>query len=177
MRRLALTVAFVILALVPTRADDKPKRPDTRDGLSDAMSEILDAQKSKDEKKVSALCKVLVLPKYDAWFKSIFAPDKSAPLIAEYAKFVDKIPTDIAKGLADEVIKKDRTEIRIFKVELAHDVEATASVRIAIANMKRKVPLYKVRFIAGKESDGYTVWSFVYVDDEFRYVGKMEKIQ
>jgi hypothetical protein len=178
MKRFASTFALVVLLLVPLRAEDKPKHEDTTDGLRDAMAEIVDAQRGKDEKKVQALCKVLVLPKYEAWFKSILAPDKSGPLITEYAKIVDKVPADLAKALNDEVVKKERTEIRVFKVEKAHDVEAMASVQIVIANMKRKVPLYKVRFVVpGKETDGYTLWSFVYVDNEFRYAGKMEKIQ
>ena len=180
MKRLALTAALVILALVPLRADDKPpKHEDTVDGFRDAMAELLDAQKGKDDKKVASLCKALQLPKYEAWFKSTFAPEKSGALIGEYAKLVDKIPTDIPKALADEVLKKDRTQILTYKIEKAHDTElAGTSGQIAILNMKRKVPLYKVKFcVPTKTSDQYSLWAFVYVDNDFRFVGKMEKIQ
>jgi hypothetical protein len=72
-------------------------------------------------------------------------------------------------------VKDGRTFVSVTKIESATDDNGTGSQKQALAAMKVKVPLYTVRFREQPgTSSGYTLWSFVYVDGGFRFIGKMQ---
>jgi hypothetical protein len=166
MRRLTLTLGLIVFwALAAPAAND----PAT---LKKLMEDTLAAVKAGQQDKVAALLKPLVLPDATTWFKNVFGDEVGAKLAAEYNRMSPSLVTDLA-GIFAGRVKDGRTIVSVTKVESATDPNATGLQQQALAAMKTKVPLYTVRFVEKPGMPGYTLWSFVWVDGQFRLVGKM----
>lgn len=166
MRRLTLILGLILFWTLPVRAANDPAT------LQKLMEDTLAAVKAGQKDKVAALLKPLVLPDATTWFKKVFGDDIGAKLGAEYNSMSSTLPTDLA-GIFEGRVKDGRTIVSVTKVESATDPHATGLQKQALAAMKTKVPLYSVRFAEKAGMPGYTLWSFMYVDGQFRLVGKM----
>lgn len=166
MRRLTLILGVVLLSTLPAHAANDPAT------LQKLMEDTLAAVKAGQKEKVAALLRPLVLPDATAWFKKVFGEDIGAKLGKDYSSMSSTLPTDLA-GIFEGRVKDGRTIVSVTKVESATDPNATGLQKQALAAMKTKVPLYTVRFAEKAGMPGYTLWSFVYVDGQFRLAGKM----
>ena len=166
MRRLTLTLGLILFWALPARAVNDPAT------LQKLMEDTLAAVKAGQKDKVAALLEPLVLPDATTWFKKVFGDDIGTKLGAEYNSQSSTIPTGLA-GIFEGRVKDGRTIVSVTKVESPTDPNATGLQKRALAAMKTKVPLYSVRFAEKPGMPGYTLWSFVYVDGQFRLVGKM----
>ena len=163
---MTLILGLILFGTFPARAVNDPAT------LQKLMEDTLAAVKAGQKDKVAALLKPLVLPDATTWFKKVFGDDIGAKLGAEYSKMSPTLATDLA-GIFEGRVKDGRTIVSVTKVESATDPNATGLQKQALAAMKTKVPLYTVRFVEKPGMPGYTLWSFVYVDGQFRLVGKM----
>ena len=166
MRRLTLTLGVILFSTLPARAANDPAT------LQKLMEDTLAAVKAGQKDKVAALLRPLVLPDATAWFKKVFGEDIGAKLGGEYNSMSSTLATDLA-GIFEARVKDGRTMVSVTKIESATDPNATGLQKQALAAMKTKVPLYTVRLAEKPGMPGYTLWSFVYVDGQFRLVGKM----
>lgn len=158
---------------------DKPAYPDTADGLKKMFEDILAAAKAADKEKVTVLFKSLVLPNHEAWFKATFGDEVGSRLTEEYQVMVDQI----AKASAEEMLKsitktieEGRTGVLAFRIEKADAERGTGLQKEALAAMKRPTALYTVKLVQPGQSSGLSLWSFVYVDNGFRNIGKMRAL-
>lgn len=171
--RLATVVVLVAVAFsgVATFAADPPY-PESTQGLQKLMEDALAATKAGDKEKVAALVKPLVLPDHAAWFKKTFGDEKGAALAEDYDKMAPRLADELTK-LLDARVKDGRTFASAVKIESADDQNATGLQKQAIAAMKEKAALYTVRLGDKPGGSGFTLWSFVFVDGQFRLAGKM----
>lgn len=167
-------VALLSLAAPLTADEQKPAYPKTTAGLKKQTDDILAAAKAKDEKKLQALVKSLVLPQPEEWFAGVFGPRKSKTLAREYAALVQNL--NGLEKLFQEMIAKGQTDVRVTVLEKIDDPAATGLQRQALASMAKPVPLYSVRMVKPGERYGMHLWSFAYVDGRFRIVGKMRSL-
>ena len=165
MLRRAFIVGALLFWSLPARADDAAT-------LQKLMEDTLAAFKAGDAARGNALVKRMMLPNAAAWFKSVFGDDVGGKLADEYGKMSPNFVTELA-AIFQGRVKDGRTFVSVKKVESATDPNATGYQQQALAAMKTKVPLWTVRFGAEPGAAGYTLWSFVYVDGQFRLVGKM----
>lgn len=166
MRNLTLLVGLILLWTLPARAANDAAT------LQKLMEDTLAAVKAGQKDKATALLKPLLLPDATAWFKQVFGDDTGAKLVAEYNAMSSNLAADLAR-IFEGRVKEGQNIVSVTKVESPTDPNATGLQKQALAGMKTKVPLYSVRFTEKAGMPGYTLWSFAYVDGQFRLVGKM----
>ena len=160
---------FVSIPWTQARAGDYP---DTPQGLEQLVHDVVDALKDDKTDTAKQLIGSMVLPNPDAWFTKTFGEDRGKVLAANYAKFTLSFP-EMGLKLFQDQVKQNRINVKAYKVEAADDKQATGGQVEAILSMKEKSPLYGVRMIAPGKEYGLHLWSFVYVDGNFRMIGKM----
>jgi hypothetical protein len=168
-------VALPLLGARSARAAE-PKYPETTDGLQKQVEDVFAALKGGDKDKASALIKAMVLPEHEAWFTKTFGAEKGKALSEEYAKQVETFEKDITKMFAAR-IKDGRTFASAVKIEGGEDQNATGAQKSAIGAMQQKAALYTVRLGDKPGGDGFSIWSWVYQDGQFRLVGKMRALR
>jgi hypothetical protein len=174
MRKVMLSL--IVLTLLGTAClfkSNKVSYPESTDGLKKLMSDILDAQKSGDKDKMASLVKSLTVPDADAWFKKVFGDDKGAKVSAQYKSNTSQLEQDLAR-IFTKIVDEGQTEIKITRLEMPDDPQATGNQKDVLAAMKNPVPLYSARFVKPGESLGMHLYNYVYVDGTFRLAGKMD---
>ena len=150
--------------------------PETADGLKAQMTQVLAAVKADDKEKVEQLTQGLVLPDPEAWFKEVFGDELGEKVAADYTRRVKDLPTGVAKTIA-RYIEQGYTEVNARKAQKDDDLkDVPGRVRAAFAAMKKPVPLYAAGFCKPGEKWGNAIYSFVYVKDAFRVIGKLRPI-
>ena len=158
-----------------TQANTAGDYPESTDGLKRLMSDILTATKAGDKEKAASLVKGLMLTDHSAWFKETFGDATGAKLSDDYAKFLGEFEPS-ASQLFAQMVEKGQSNIQINRFEKAGDPKATGLQNDALKAMKSPTPLYSVRFIKPGEDAGMHLWSFVFVDGGFRFIGKMNGV-
>jgi hypothetical protein len=172
--RIVVLVASLVLAVSAPRARAAdPAYPDTTAGLQKLIEDAIAAVKAGESDKATAMAKAMILPNHEAWFKKTFGDDMGGKLAEDYTKMGPTLETALPKLLAAR-IKDGRTFASAVKIESADDKEATGAQRKAIESMKEKVPLYTVRLGKAPGESGFTLWSFAFVDGQFRLIGKTQ---
>jgi hypothetical protein len=166
MLRRAFIVGSIVLWSLPARA------PDDTASLQKLMEDTLAAFKAGEQDKAAALVKPMMLPNAATWFKKVFGDEVGAKLAADYDKMLPNFPAELGSVFKGRV-RDGVTFVSVNKIESATDRNATGYQQQAVAAMKAKVPLYTVHFGAKPGGSDYTLWSFVYVDGQFRLAGKM----
>src|SRR5262249_54509957 len=129
------------------QAKDAPKDQPAKDNSADvkaAMERGLAIAKAGDKAKLSAWSKELVLPNHEDWFKHVFGDELGKKVAAEYSES-SKDFDDVGK-LLEDVNKRGATEVRVVRVTSPDDGEATGLQKSALQAMKKKGPLYSVKF-------------------------------
>lgn len=179
MKKLARMVPVVVVGLLLVGASGacgKKKgagsHPESADGLKSMFGELMDAVKKGDDKASAELAGALVVPGYEAWFKTTFGDEAGGRVSAEYAKNVPNASKDLPKAIA-MFLKKGRTEVAAERFAEAGSPDANTYQDVALKAMKTKVPLYSVRLTEPGSKTGTHLYNFAYVDGGFRFVGKM----
>jgi len=155
----------------PTRAAE-PIYPDTADGLKKLMEDTLAAVKAGDKEKASTLIKAMQLPDAKAWFNSTWGEEKGKGMANAYARLEKNFEKDFTK-VFEKLAKDGRTYPTVHKIESATDDNASGAQKKAIEAMKQKVALYSVDFGPQPGETGFNLRSFVFVDGQFRFAGKL----
>jgi hypothetical protein len=173
MKRITPLAAVILMcvAVGPRQvlsADD----PQSPEGLKRLTEDVLDKVKAGNTDAAMALIRPMRLPNADRWFVSVFGPEKGKLLAADYAEQARTLDKDLL-GLFSEQVKQSRTKVTAYKLESAGDPQATGAQVKALTAMVTKVPLYGCRMVAPGAELGMHLWSFVWVDGQFRLAGKM----
>lgn len=177
---MALTLLCAVsaaLAQDTPAANPAPKYPDSADGLKKLAEDLYALAKAGDTEKLEAAARELILSDPQAWAEKTFTDASMAAKVAgelgEVKKDADRFAHEIAKLFADRV-EKGQSEISVLRVENADDENATGAQKRVLAAMKAPTALYTVKFKAPDAEAGFSLWSFVYVDNGFRLIGKLK---
>ena len=147
---------------------------DSKKGLAQLIEDLLEAIEGNDEPRQAALLHSLRLPEPESWFEETFGDDLGATLARNYQKVADNI------GLLQPVLKRqlERKSARVVVEKYAgpKSQDATGYQNALLAKMRNKLPLYSVRLSSTTGQKTTHLWSFVYVDDGFRYLGKLKDV-
>ena len=150
--------------------------PDTTDGMKSLIEAIYNAAKANDKDKLAVYIRSLKLPDRDAWFKKVFGEALGGQLSIEYRdqlyEFDDQNTT-----LFKDLVSSSRSKVIAFKFDKPGDPRATGLQDAALKVMKIPTPLYSVRAVKPGEDRGTQIWSFVYVDGGFRFIGELQGIK
>jgi hypothetical protein len=153
-----LTAAYAIAGLAGCKAK---QYPDSTDGLVDLI---------RDVRSGTTPSSSLKLPDAKAWFTDAFG---DAALAAQLADDVDKKMTQDLRGALERLADKGKTEIRAERFTDPEDPMACGNTSFALKHAKKPLTLYSVRIAPPGSKLGIHMYSFVYVDHAFRFVGPM----
>ncbi len=156
----------------PATTPAAARYPETADGLRQFIRDVLAAGTAHDQARMATLVRSMILPGHDAWFRSVFGPERGARLAAEYSSGLSTLEAELTE-LFGEMVQQGNTEIRVTPLSGRDNPEATGLQNQALGAMVRPVVLYSVRMVKPGESYGMHLWSLVYVDGGFRLAGKM----
>jgi hypothetical protein len=169
----------VLLALLFPLAVPAPARagqPDSEAGLKAVIEEFLAAGKAGDATRVEALARAMVLPDHEAWFRRVFGAEHASKLAAEYAKLIATLEKEF-DGLLAQVIKENRTTVRVKAFRKVDDPEANGNQKRALRAMKTRVTLYSAHLVRAEDKvGGIHFYSFVHTGGAFRFLGKMKAL-
>ena len=169
------SAALVACLVLVGQARGQDKQEESAEGLKKVVSEALAAAKGGNSAKVSAITKNWVLPESEAWFKKTFGDAKGTALQAEYAPMAATFEQALGQILKQRV-DKNQMVVTVFKIESAEDRNATGAQAKAIAAMVNKTPLYTVKMEEEAGKPGFSLWSWAYVDGQFRLIGKLRAV-
>ncbi len=175
-----LAMASCIIALLvgslTTRAAE-PAYAETTDALKQQVEDVFTAVKVGDKEKAAKLIKWMMLPEPEAWFKQTFGDTAIGKKLLEgYKASAASFEATMMKVFEDRV-KDGRTFPSAFKIEGKDDPNAARMQVEAMAVMQQKTALYTVKLGKQAGATGFSIWSWVYVDGQFRLVGKMKQIE
>jgi hypothetical protein len=175
MRRAA--ALFVLAAAIAVAAPARAGQPESDAGLRAAIEELIAAGKVGDATRVEAIARGMVLPDHEAWFRRVFGAEHAPKLSAEYTKLIETLEKEF-DGLLAQVIKENRTTVRVKSFRKADDADANGNQKRALRAMKTKVTLYSARLARPEDKvGGIHFYSFVYSGGAFRFVGKLRALE
>ena len=144
--------------------------PDTTAGLHDLIQRLMTAVQNDDHAQFSALVQNLILPDCNAWFPQVFG-NVIGPRMTQF--YEESLPNFDA-GLHDQIagfIGAERTTVNVTRFQ-APDLPDINSYAVGLVRaMQNPVPVYQVEMNkAGEGARGFT-GVFVFVHEDFRYVG------
>ncbi len=148
--------------------------PESTAGLEMLIEEVVVATGEGNRAAVDRLIAGLALGDRQQWFATTFGKDKGALLAADYGAIVGRIAQ--MSQLFTELVGKGQTMVDIERFERTGDPAAVGYQSLALAAMVKPIALYSVRLRASGEDHGFHLWSFVYHDGGFRWVGKLKAI-
>lgn len=153
-----------------------PGYPDSVEGLTKLMKDMLAASAAGNERLIVALAHTMVLPNHVKWFNKTFGETTAPRLIKEFEETASKVDVELAVKM---LLLKEPTKLAITvqKFEAADDLNARIYQRLAMQEMQQPTALYSVTMTLPGTSAKIEIWSIVYVDGAFRIAGKMQKIR
>ncbi len=170
--RVMIALTLLVLPAGAALAQQVAPAAGTPEGLQQRMTDIYAATRARDAGRAEALIKQLRLPAHSAWFGRTFGEATGSRLAAEYDVLLQRFDVDAANLFAG-VVQKGQSEIQVLRLASADDPNAVGNQRDAIAAMKVLQELYSVRFVQPGMRLGVHLYSFVYSEGEFRFVGRM----
>lgn len=147
--------------------------PDTPEGLTKLCKEAITLAKGGKRAELAAKVKGFVIPNADAWFKRTFGPETGAALSEEYATGQSQMEASLARSFMTAA-EEGQSDVRVFKFTQPDQEGITATQKKIMGAMVVKSPLYSVYLTQPGEDTGMHLYSFVYVDGNFRMAGKMK---
>lgn len=148
--------------------------PESPEGLGNLASDLLASAHAGDEKTLIRLLDSLKLRDPETWFRDTFGRALGQELWAEYRPLHDNIGQ--LAGVLSGLAAGGQTKLTIERYDKADLPDSVGYQSAALAKMDRPTPLYSVRFGSPDGKKLFHLWSFVFQDGTFRYVGKMRKI-
>jgi hypothetical protein len=146
--------------------------PDSTAGLGRLAADLVTAAREKSP-RLPILLESLRLRSPDAWFEGVFGRAKGAELADDYRRVYDEIGQ--LGGVLERLVADHQTIVTIERFDRAETPESVGYQSAALAKMADPRPLYSLRFASADRARVFHLWSFVYQDGSFRYVGKMKK--
>lgn len=144
------------------------------DGLRDLMQNLLNAVAAGDRPTARVLARSLEIEDYEAWFGEYFGTELSPSLATEYKEFAGRLPQLVS--LLSALRKDGHTAISVEQFDSPDDPAAAEYQSLALKRMIRATPLYSVRISNKDGTKTFHLWSFVYHDGLFRWIGKTKSL-
>lgn len=140
-------------------------------GLEQLFRDLMAAVQDHDNDRAKALITSLELKDPKAWFRKRFGDELGDKLAAEYAPAVGNF--DQLERVLAGLVAHHETDLTVEAFDKPGDPEATGYQNLALAAMVKPTPLYSVRLSSAERDNAFHIWSFVYDDGGFHWVGKM----
>ena len=147
---------------------------DSIQGLESLMGQLVKAIQDDQPTEEARLLASLRLPDPPAWFHKVFDAPVADWLVAEYAPLSEGI--GYLQNVLKPLINSGQTAVKVEKFDRAKLTAEVGYQSEALARMRTPVPLYSVRLTTPDGHKTFHLWSFVYEDGTFRYVGKMRAV-
>ena len=148
--------------------------PESTAGLALLIEEVVTATREGNRVTIDRLTARLALDDHRQWFETTFGENKGALLAADYGEIVGRV-TQMSQ-LFTELVGEGQTRVSVERFERSGDPAAVGYQSLALAAMVKPTALYSVRMRATGKDHGFHLWSFVYHEGGFRWVGKLKVI-
>lgn len=144
-------------------------------GLTKLFDDLLVALRSDTGEKTAArLVHSLILPDHEGWFSDNFSSKRRLRGLNEDYEQLKADIGHLALTLRGYV-GKNQTKVRVAKFSQGKTDGAVGyQIKALAMTTNKQLELWSVR-LSGEDSV-YHVWSFVYVDGTFRYIGKLKSL-
>ena len=132
------------------------------------VTELSEAAKAADWKAFALKAKQLRLDDHEAWFARVFGKSSGKLVSAEYAKRSKGMIVEL-RHTFEALFAEGGGPFEVFE---AAAYRATGLQRRATFAMQVDVPLYTLRWPRA----GVTVWSFAYIEGQWRWLGKLQAL-
>ncbi len=150
-----------------------PTYPATTAGLEQLLADLLTAI-ATDRAHAVEMAENLALPHPDEWFAATFGDTVGARLASEYQRAIRHFD-DLVEVLA-RLADNGQTRIVVEQFDDADDPSAVGYQSAALAAMVAPLPLYSVRISQKSGQQTFHLWSFVYEQGSFRWIGKLQEL-
>jgi hypothetical protein len=164
---------LTVIAAMSSVAPAAVSYPESTEGLARLIEDTFAALKTGDTDRAKELIRSMELPDQQAWFRKTFGDDLGAAIAVEYGRRAPSMEHELTRSFEDR-IEDRRTFVTAIKIESPDDDNATGLQKMALQNMRSRVPLYTVKLGDRPGGTGYSIWSWVYVRGTFRIAGKMD---
>ena len=182
--RAVILAAAVAATSLPACSDDRPSQAATEGSAAEASPGVLEAEMRSlvdelvrnDERAARQRVAAFQLPDARSWMTETFGP-AGAGLADEYKAVAGQLPQLV--DVLHDLVRRGQTRIVVERFTDPADLAATGYQATALTLMRKPVPLYSVRLISEADagpSGVYHLWSFVYVDGRFRWIGKLRAL-
>lgn len=158
------------------QATTRPSYPESNEGLAQFFKDQLSLAAARDHATLHERFKSLILPNSEAWFTDVFGDEKGPKLAEEYKESTKNLAAKLT-SLFLQLRDPKLLEVTVICVETVDDPNAKAFQTLALAAMKQPVALYTAAVGKPNESAAITIWSLVYSDGQFRFVGRMTAVK
>ena len=134
------------------------------------MSDLIRAVAEGDRARAEILARSFELDEYETWFSEIFGAQLGPPLAEGYAPVSGQFSQLV--DLIASLQAGQQIEISVEQYDTPDDPAAVAYQSLAIRRMIRHTPLYSVRLSDTSGNRTFHLWSFVYHEGLFRWIGK-----
>lgn len=156
------------------QATTQASYPDSSEGLIQFFNDMIAAAAASDRAAVEQMVQSMILPDPEKWFTHVFGVEKGPRLAQAYPQEVKYFPKNLMSVVMQ--LKPQETRLTVVRVESVDDPNARAYQKLALAAMKRPVPLYLLRINIEGARGSVTVWSIVHDEGRFRMVSKMRAL-
>ena len=144
-------------------------------GFNHLLVDVTDALDAGDKGRLAQVTKDLSLPDPKGFYTKTFGADHADALVAELAdEHSTRFADDAVAGFTD-LHDHGYTSAMAACFTKADD-SATGYQNVALRAMKQPTMLCTARFVKAGETDGFTLWSFAYVDGAWRMIGKTKAL-
>lgn len=148
-------------------AKSKVTYPDSRDGLKQLASDILEAQKENNSSRAEELLESFVLPDYREWYAENFNESAVARVLPAYTTGARRIPAQLANVFLSS-FQDGLRNIEALRYDDEKSACSSARAFSAMTARRTQLPLYELRFTHGDRFR--SAFAFAYVDGTFRLV-------
>ena len=144
------------------------------EGLEQLMGDLMVAIEKDDRPTARMLAESFAIPDQETWFGEFFGEEVKQDMAAEYDDLGQRIAQLV--DLLTELQEQGQTKILVESFESQDDPAAVEYQSLALQRMVRAIPLYSVRLSAADGKKTFHLWSFIYDDGMYRYIGKTKAL-
>ncbi len=147
---------------------------ETTAGLKQMFEDMAAAASGGNRAKAEVLARSLELPDPVVWFGAVFGEDPGKELSDEYETLRGNFAQIV--DLLLELREGGQTVFSVERFDRAGDKAASMYQSRALSRMVKSTPLYSVRVASEDGGKVFHLWSFVYHDGRFRWIGKAKAL-
>lgn len=139
------------------------------EGLQSYFQDLLDEAGQRNPDYGVIFFRSLLIPDDQLWFEQVFGEDKAVRFSSDYHSLMQDLIEDeqLAEAVLEKWFEYAEAGINVLAFDDIYDDRATGGQIDVISAMQNPVTLYSLRI------GSYHIWSFVYIEGNFYFAGKM----